>query len=97
MANRPINDIEASATSVARRELLEPVKIAMRVLELATMLQANDIPEAKLPGIKFVRLLLLQRIQNDLRCCVILVERGYAVQAAALAAGILDHAREYQH
>lgn len=90
MANRPINDLEANATSVARRELREPVKIAMRVLELATTLLANDIPEEKLPTIKFVRLLLLQRIQNDLRCCLILVECGYALQAAALAAGIFE-------
>src|SRR5262249_14976530 len=53
-------------------------------------LETNDIPEKKLPGVKFVRLLLLQRIQNDLRCCVLLVERGYALQAAALAAGIYE-------
>ena len=37
-----------------------------------------------------VRLFLLQRIQNDLRCCIILVEHGYPLQAVAQAAGIFE-------
>ncbi len=32
----------------------------------------------------------MQRVQNDLRCCVILVERGYPLQAASQAAGIFE-------
>lgn len=58
--------------------------------DLGTKLHANDTPQARLPRTKIVRWLLLQRIQNDLRCCIILVERGYALQAASLAAGIFE-------
>jgi hypothetical protein len=81
---KSFNEIETNAIAIAHTNLIKPLKVAHRVLQLATMLQANDIPEEKLPIIKFVRVLLLQRIQNDLRCCVILVERGYPLQAAAL-------------
>ncbi len=90
MANRSINEMEANAAAEARKELAEPLNAAVAVLNLATKLQANDVPEERLPKTRVVRLLLLQRVQNDLRCCVILVERGYPLQAAALAAGIFE-------
>jgi hypothetical protein len=90
MADLSIHDLEAKAVAIAYKEMVKPLKAAADVLNLGTNLQANHIPEKKLPRTKAVRLLLLQRIQNDLRCCVILVERGYALQAAALAAGIFE-------
>src|ERR1700730_12744301 len=90
MADLSIHDLEAKAAAIAYKEIVEPLKAATDVLNLAAKLQGNDIPEKKLPRTKAVTLLLLQRIQNDLRCCVILVERGYALQAASLAAGIFE-------
>lgn len=90
MAERPIYEMESNAAAVALKELAEPLKVANDVLNLATNLHANDAPAEKLPKAKIVRLLLLQRIQNDLRCCIILVERGYPLQAVAVAAGIFE-------
>jgi hypothetical protein len=90
MADRSVEEMEAVATVVARRELALPLNAAIDVLNLASKLHANDIPEERLPKAKIVRLLLLQRVQNDLRCCVILVEHGYPLQAAALAAGVFE-------
>jgi hypothetical protein len=90
VANLSVHDLEAKAAAIAYTEIVEPINAATDILNLATKLQANDAPEKKLPRAKAVRLLLLQRIQNDLRCCVILVERGYALQAASLAAGIFE-------
>jgi hypothetical protein len=89
MADRPVEDLESRATLVAHKELAEPIRVAFHILNLASELHANDRPE-RISKAKRVRLLLLQRIQNDLRCCVILVERGYGLQAAALAAGIYE-------
>ena len=90
MAERSIYEMESNAAAVALKELAEPLKVANDVLNLATNLHANDAPAEKLPKAKIVRLLLLQRIQNDLRCCIILVERGYPLQAVAVAAGIFE-------
>ena len=90
MAERSIHDMESEATVIAHKGLTKPLKAAIDVLNLATKLQANDVPAEKLPKAAIVRVLLLQRVQNDLRCCVILVEHGYPLQAIALAAGIFE-------
>jgi hypothetical protein len=90
MADISIYDAEAKAAVIADKELAEPFQAAAAVLNLCTNLHSNHLPEKKLPRTKAVRLLLLQRIQNDLRCCVILVELGYAMQGASLAAGIFE-------
>lgn len=87
MAERSIDEMESSAGAVAHRELAKPLRAAINVLNLASKLHANDTPEAKLSKARAVKLLLLQRIQNDLRCCMILVEHGYPLQAVTLAAG----------
>jgi hypothetical protein len=101
MADRSVHDLEQKALAVAYKEILEPLKVASSVADLGTKLHANDTPQGRLPRTKIVRWLLLQRIQNDLRCCIILVERGYALQAASLAAGIFEawvgHAWEHQN
>ncbi len=90
MAERSIHEMEKEATGVAHREIAAPLAAAINVLNLATKLQANDSPVKTLSKAVIVRLLLLQRIQNDLRCCIILVEHGYSLQAASLAAGIFE-------
>lgn len=90
MAERSIHEMESNAAAVAHKELAEPLKTAIWVLNLATKLHANDVPAEKLPKAKLVRLLLLQRIQNDLRCCIILIEHGYPLQAVAQAAAIFE-------
>lgn len=82
--------MEHGAGAVAHRELAKPLRTAINVLNLASKLHANDTPEAKLSKARAVKLLLLQRIQNDLRCCMILVEHGYPLQAVTLAAGIFE-------
>ena len=89
MADKSVEELEYSATVVAHKELAEPIRVASNILNLASELHANDRPQ-RISKAKAVRLLLLQRIQNDLRCCVILIERGYGLQAAALAAGIYE-------
>jgi hypothetical protein len=94
MAERSIHEMEKEATGVAHREIAAPLAAAINVLNLATKLQANDSPVKRLSKAVIVRLLLLQRIQNDLRCCIILVEHGYSLQAASLAAGIFDECFE---
>jgi hypothetical protein len=90
MAERSIHEMESNAAAVAHKELAAPLKAATDVLNLATKLQANDAPREKLSKATMVRLLLLQRIQNDLRGCVILVEHGYPLQAVTQAAGIFE-------
>jgi hypothetical protein len=90
MADVSVYEREAQATAFAYKDIVEPIKAAHQVLSLASKVQANDTPEKNLPRPKAVRLLLLQRIQNDLRCCVILIERGYAFQASSLATGIYE-------
>ena len=90
MAERSIHEMESNAAAVAQKTLAEPLKAAVNVLNLATRLHANDAPAEKLSKATIVRLLLLQRIQNDLRCCMILVEHGYPLQAVAQAAGIFE-------
>ena len=90
MAARPIEERESKAAAVAREALAEPLKAAIDVLNLATKLNANDVPAEKLSKATMVKLLLLQRIQNDLRCCMILVEHGDSLQAVTQAAGIFE-------
>jgi hypothetical protein len=90
MTERTFYESEPNAVAVAKSALAEPLKAAVAVLNLAGRLQPNERTDERLSRVKFVRLLLLQRLQNDLRCCAILVERGYPVQAAALAAGIFE-------
>jgi len=82
--------MEKNAAAVASQALAEPLKIAVDVLNLATKVQANDVADEKLTKAGRVKLLLLQRIQNDLRCCMILVEHGYPLQAVSMAACIYE-------
>jgi hypothetical protein len=89
MAEKSISKLEANAAAVAAKALAEPLKAAIEVLNLATKVQANDVPE-KLTNARRVKLLLLQRIQNDLRCCMILAQLGYPVQAVTQAATVYE-------
>lgn len=90
MAEKSISEMEKSAATVASQALADQLKAAVDILNLATKVQANDVPAEKLTKAGRVKLLLLQRIRNDLRCCMILVERGYPLQAVSLAAGIYE-------
>src|ERR1700719_4650425 len=88
MAEKSVHELESSAITLLHKELAEPFNVAIDVLNIATALHARL--SGKLPKARIIRLLLLQRIQNDLRCCIILVERGYPLQAVAVAAGIFE-------
>jgi hypothetical protein len=88
MAEKKITDLEAAATEKLRVELQTPLMIAMRVFNLISPL--INLPGTKLPKDLFVRSLLLQRVQNDLRSTMILAEKGYSLQASSLAAGIFE-------
>lgn len=90
MPERSVHEMESNAATLAHEKLVEPLNSAIAVLNLATKLHANDKPVDKLSKSTIVRLLLLQRVQNDLRCCVILVEHGYSLQAVNQAAGIFE-------
>lgn len=90
MTERTVHESETNAVAVAKNALADPLKAAVAVLNLAGKLQPDEGTDERLSGAQFVRLLLLQRLQNDLRCCAILVERGCPMQAAALAAGIFE-------
>jgi hypothetical protein len=89
MAGKPVLELESIAVERAATELEEPLKHANRVLDLISMVSRNDEGGPLSKG-KLVRTLLLHRMQNDLRCCLILAERGYPLQAASLAAGICE-------
>jgi hypothetical protein len=90
MAEKSISEMEKNAAAVANQNLAEALEAAVDVLNLFTKIQANDVPAKKLTKAERVKLLLLQRIQNDLRCCVILVEHGYPLQAVSQAASIYE-------
>jgi hypothetical protein len=90
MAEKSISEMERNAVAVASQALAEPLRGAVHVLNLASKVHANDVPAEKLSKTRMVKLLILQRIQNDLRCCVILVEHGYPLQAVSQAAGIYE-------
>jgi len=89
MAEKSIHQLESNAITLLNKELAEPLGIASEVLNLASALLAIDTP-GTISRARIVRLLLLQRIQNDLRCCVVLAERGYPLQALANAASIFE-------
>jgi hypothetical protein len=88
MAEKSVHELESNAITLLHKELAEPFNVAIDVLNLATALHARV--SGKLPKARIIRLLLLQRIQNDLRCCIILVERGYPLQALAHGASIFE-------
>jgi hypothetical protein len=90
MADKRVSDMEAKAFTVAHQALAEPLKAVVDVLNLATKVHANDTPAGKLSKVASVKSLLLQRTQNDLRCCMILVEHGYPLQSVSQAASIFE-------
>ncbi len=89
MAEKSVHDLESNAIAFFSKELAEPFTVAIEILNLASAVLGIDTP-GKLAKARIVRLLLLQRIQNDLRCCIILAERGYPLQALGHAASIFE-------
>jgi len=89
MAVRHISELESQAIEFMRGRLSRPIALATTTLNLIGELVNLDTP-AKLQKAQNVRLLLLERLQNDLRACWILAERGYPLQAAGHAAGVYE-------
>jgi len=89
MAQKTINELEEQATQVLAGELSQPLQIVDRVLNLISRVSALDTSGTLAKG-RIVRLLLLQRLQNDLRCCSLLAPRGYSLQAASQAATVFE-------
>lgn len=89
MADKRIIDLEAAIEKM-RVELREPLVVASLVFNLISPLVELPAEDTRLPKDLIVRSLLLERVQNDLRCCMLLAERGFPIQACALAAGIYE-------
>jgi hypothetical protein len=89
MGEEHIEKLEIGAIARLRPQLGSVLDAVIGTLNLISDLSAIAISE-KMPKARFVRNLLLLRLQNDLRSCWILAERGYPLQAAGLAAGIFE-------
>jgi hypothetical protein len=89
MATKEIGDIESKAIARVRTELARPLNAALRSLNLVSEVVQLGVGK-KLSKATIVRTLLLQRILGDLRCCTILAERGYGIQAAVHASSIFE-------
>jgi hypothetical protein len=85
-----IYEVEEMAMAALAAELNEPFQMVDKVLnQISRVWGLNDTAETLSNG-RIVRTLLLQRLQNDLRCCRLLAERGYSLQAASQAAGVFE-------
>jgi hypothetical protein len=89
MPERTINELEQRAFQLLAGELSQPLQLANRVLNMISRVWGLDSPGTLSKG-RIVRTLLLQRMQNDLRCCQLMAERGYPLQAAGQAAGVYE-------
>ena len=83
MADRRIGELEESAICDLTGALDEPMRVAAQVLNGITGVWAIETP-GTMTKAQIVRMLLLQRLQNDLRCCCLDAVRGYPLQAATL-------------
>jgi hypothetical protein len=90
MATKRGEDLESDAIAKVRAELGRPLNAAIRAFNLISEVVQLEPRGGKLSNPMKVRLLLLQRIITDLRCCTILAERGYGIQAAAGAACVFE-------
>jgi hypothetical protein len=89
MAQKMVHELEQHAMEVSAVELSQPLELVDAVLNQISRVWGLDTP-GTLPKARIVRTLLLQRLQNDLRCCRLLAEKGYPMQAASLAAGVYE-------
>ncbi len=90
MATKRGEDLESDAIAKVRGELGRPLNATIRAFNLISEVVQLGPPGGKLSNPTKLRLLLLQRIATDLRCCTILAERGYGVQAAASASSVFE-------
>jgi hypothetical protein len=90
MATKRGEDLETNALAKTQAELRRPLNAAIRTFNLISEVVQLGPNGSKLSGATKVRLLLLQRILTDLRCCTILAQRGYGIQAAAGAACVFE-------
>jgi hypothetical protein len=89
MAERMAGDLEQHAMDVLAIELSQPLELVDAVLNQISRVWGLE-ERVKLSKGRIVRTLLLQRLQNDLRCCRLLAERGYPMQAAGQAASVYE-------
>jgi hypothetical protein len=90
MATKRGEDLESDAIAKVRAELGRPLNATIRTFNLISEVVQLGPHGGRLSNATKVRLLLLQRIITDLRCCTILAERGYGIQAAAGAACVFE-------
>ena len=83
-------DLETEAMAKTEAKLGRPLNAAIRTFNLISEVVQLGPAVTKLSAATKVRLLLLQRIITDLRCCTILAERGYGIQASAVAACVFE-------
>src|SRR5215469_3543320 len=89
VAERTIDELEGKAIHDLTIALREPLEVAYQVLNAISRLCALETP-GTLTKAQIVRMLLLQRLQNDLRCCCLDAVRGYPLQAATHAASVYE-------
>jgi hypothetical protein len=90
MATKRGEDLESDAITKVRAALGLPLNASLRAFNLISEVIQLGPFGRKLSNVTKVRLLLLQRVVTDLRCCTILAERGYGIQAAAGAASVFE-------
>jgi len=90
MATKRGEDLETEAMAKTEAKLGRPLNAAIRTFNLISEVVQLGPAVTKLSAATKVRLLLLQRIITDLRCCTILAQRGYGIQAAAGAACVFE-------
>ena len=90
MAIKRGEDLESDAIVKLRAELGQSLNATVRAFNLISEVVQLGPPGGKLSNATKVRPLLLQRIITDLRCCTILAERGYGIQASAVAACVFE-------
>lgn len=88
-----LSDAESQAAKVLSADLQDYLDAAGRAHDDIAAILEEEQTLAESPNLpRSVSVLLLNRISNDLRSCVLLSERGYALQASSLAASVVEFA-----
>jgi hypothetical protein len=91
--NQPAQLIEQSEGEVftaLEKELAPHITLVERITNLAVRMIERLESEQGEPRAIHVGAIILSRLVTDLQACAILARRGYAAQAAALTAGMLE-------
>lgn len=86
--NESIEDIEIDAMSHLTGALSRPLSLVERAFDLTAraLEMERGVSDQSPTSSRLVTTHLLGRVSNDLRCVALLAQRGYAMQAASLAA-----------